>query len=392
MNGPTTGSDVASRARAVQHLADRWIGNALATGKPAGGGSFVCSPAGLWLALAAVAAGARGETARELRALLGTADREAAPAVTAAARELALTGALEVATRVWSRVPVRDAYREALPDVRFDDLTDPAAADAWVREATGGLIERLPLAITDETLLALVNVLALKARWEKPFEGWLTRDRPFTDASGRTRPVPTMTKGVPLADVRVVDGTYVVELRCTAGEGGGEGARVRFVLGEPGAGAGQVLPAGWADRSTGTRPETDLVSIALPRLALRTRIAVTGQLPALGVRLATSDAADFSGLSPLPLAVSDVVQEAVLKVAEEGVEAAAVTVVAMRAGSAAPPPQRVLHLAFDRPFGIVVLPAATDVPLFAAWQADIPSGPGHAPSGPAHAPGGPAHI
>jgi serine protease inhibitor len=399
VNGPTTDTDSyadtgsAARARAVQHLADRWIRDALATGKPAEGGSFVCSPAGLWLALAAVAAGARGGTARELRALLGTADREAASVVTAAARELALTGALGVATRV----PVADAYREALPDVRFDAM-DPAAADAWVREATGGLIGRLPLEITDGTLLALVNVLALKARWEKPFDAWRTRDLPFTDASGATRPVPTMAKDVPLADVWAVDGTYVVELRCTGGPGGtggpgsaggpggtaepgsaggpgGGGARVRFVLGEPGAGAGRVLSAGWADRAAGAPPAADRVTIALPRLTLRTRVAVTGQLPALGIRLATSDAADFSGLSPEPLAISDVVQEAVLKVTEEGVEAAAVTVVAMRAGSAAPPPQRLLHLAFDRPFGIVVLPADSDVPLFTAWQADTPAVP-----------------
>lgn len=389
MNGPTTDTDSyadtgsAARARAVQHLAGRWIRDALATGKPAEGGSFVCSPAGLWLALAAVAAGARGRTARELRALLGTADREAASVVTAAARELALTGALGVATRVWSRVPVADAYREALPDVRFDAM-DPAAADAWVREATGGLIGQLPLEITDGTLLALVNVLALKARWERPFDASRTRDLPFTDAAGATRPVPTMAKDVPLADVWAVDGTYVVELRCTREPGGaggpgsaegpgGGGARVRFVLGEPGAGAGRVLPAGWADRAAGAPPAADRVTIALPRFTLRTRIAVTGQLPALGIRLATSDAADFSGLSPEPLTISDVVQEAVLKVAEEGVEAAAVTVVAMRAAGAARPPQRVLNLAFDRPFGIVVLPADSDVPLFTAWQADTPA-------------------
>ncbi|MFC9173397.1 serpin family protein [Streptomyces sp. NPDC057107] len=369
MNGPVT--DTTTRARAVQHLADRWIRDALATGERTDGGSFVCSPAGLWLALAAVAAGARGGTARELRALLGTADREAAPVVTAAARELALTGALGVATRVWSRVPVERAYRDALPDVRFDAM-DAAAVDAWVCEATGGLIERLPLEITDETLLALVNVLALKARWERPFDARRTRDLPFTDASGTTRPVATMARDVPLADVRAVDGAYVVELRCAGGAGGG-GARVRFVLGEPGAGARDVLPAGWADRAAGARPEADRVSIALPRLTLRTRIAVTGQLPALGIRLATSDAADFSGLSPEPLALSAVVQEAVLKVAEEGVEAVAVTVVAARAAGAIAPPRRLLHLAFDRPFGIVVLPADGEVPLFTAWQADIPS-------------------
>ncbi|MFJ3324708.1 serpin family protein [Streptomyces griseus] len=336
------------------------------------GTGFVCSPAGLWLALAAVAAGARGATAAELRALLGTADQEAAPVVTAVARELAETGALGVATRVWSRVPVLRAYREALPDVRFGPM-DPAAVDAWVREATGGLVERLPLEITDEILLALVNVLALKARWEKPFEAWRTQDLPFTDAAGAVTPVPTMFAHVPLSDAWTVGGAYVVELRCAPEPDGGPGARVRLVLGEPGAGAGRVLPVGWAPRASGAPLDTERVTIGLPRLALRTRVAVTRQLPALGIRLAASDDADFSGLSPEPLTISDVVQEAVLKVAEEGVEAAAVTVVAMAPAGAAPRPQRVHHIAFDRPFGVVVLAGSEDVPLFTGWQADAPA-------------------
>ncbi|MFJ1858064.1 serpin family protein [Streptomyces anulatus] len=370
-------TDATTTTGAVQRLAERWIRDGMAAGEGRGGTGtgtgFVCSPAGLWLALAAVAAGARGATAAELRALLGTADREAAPVVTALARELARTGALGVATRVWSRVPVLPAFQEALPDVRFDPM-DPAAADAWVREATGGLIERLPLEITDETLLALVNVLALKARWEKPFEAWRTQDLPFTDAAGTVGPVPTMVKDVPLADAWTAGGAYVVELRCATEPGGGPGARVRLVLGEPGAGAGRVLPAGWAPRAAGVPLDTDRVTIGLPRLTLRTRVPVTGQLASLGVRLALTDAADFSGLSREPLAISDVVQEAVLKVAEEGVEAAAVTVVAMRAGSA-PRPQRVHHIAFDRPFGVVVLAGTEDTPLFTAWQAEAPADP-----------------
>lgn len=143
-----------------------------------------------------------------------------------------------------------------------------------------------------------------------------------------------MGKDVPLADAWTAGGAYVVELRCATEPGGGPGARVRLVLGEPGAGVGRVLPAGWAPRAAGVPLETDRVTIGLPRLTLRTRVPVTGQLASLGVRLALTDAADFSGLSLEPLAVSDVVQEAVLKIAEEGVEAAAVTVVAMRAGSA----------------------------------------------------------
>ncbi|MFJ9107759.1 serpin family protein [Streptomyces sp. NPDC102283] len=372
-----TATDAANTTETVQRLAERWIRDGAAAGQDPGGTGtgtdFVCSPAGLWLALAAVAAGARGATAAELRALLGTADREAAPAVTAVARALAGTGALGVATRVWSRVPVFPAYQEALPDVRFDPM-EPAAVDAWVREATGGLIERLPLELTDATLLALVNVLALKARWEDPFEATRTRNLLFTDAAGAVGPVPTMIKDVPSADAWTVDGTYVVELRCEREPGGRPGARVRLVLGEPGAGAARVLPVGWAPRGAGAPLDADRVTIGLPRLGLRTRVPVTDHLPALGVRLAASDAADFSGLSPERLAISAVVQEAVLKIAEEGVEAAAVTVVPMRPG-AAPRQERVRHIVFDRPFGVVVLAGTEDTPLFTAWQAEAPAAP-----------------
>ncbi|MFI8432669.1 serpin family protein [Streptomyces sp. NPDC079020] len=376
----TPGTDSMGRAGAVRRLAELWTRELTGPARPVGE-SFVCSPAGLWLALAAVAVGARGETADELRALLGVAEREAGPVVTEAARELARTEALGVATRVWSRTPVYRAYRESLPDIRFGAM-DPAEADAWVREVTGGLIEKLPLEINDEILLVLVNALALKARWEVPFEERRTRDALFTDAAGVTRPVPTMHKGVALSDAWTVGGAYVVELRCRTGvaagtpaagtSAGGAPARVRFVLGEPGAGAAEVLPAGWAPRESGTAPDADDVTVAIPRLTLRTTVQASEQLPALGVRRALSGGAEFPGLSPEPLAISQVVQEAVLKIAEEGVEAAAVTVVAMRSAAAAPRSRRVRHIAFDRPFGVVVLDGSGATPLFAAWQGDTP--------------------
>ncbi|WP_299530615.1 serpin family protein [uncultured Streptomyces sp.] len=359
------------RAAAVRALADRWTRVLTAPGTAPGSGGFACSPAGLWLALAAVAAGARGRTADELGALLGTSGPAAAPDVTEAARELAGTGASAVATGVWSRVAVREEYRAALPDIGFGPL-DPAAVDAWVYAGTGGLIERLPLRIGPGTLLALVNVIALKADWEKPFDAAHTRDQPFAGASGASRPVATMHARVSVRDAWSVGAARVVELRCRRGPDGRPPVRVRFVLGEPGAGAARVLPAGWAPKRAGTPLDADLLTVALPRLALRTTLQVHEGLPALGVRTALSDAADFSGLSRTPLAVSEVVQETVVRIEEAGVEAAAVTAVSTRAGSARPTATRPLHLAFDRPFGLVVLAGDTDVPLFACWQAEAP--------------------
>lgn len=364
--------DPATRAAAVRRLGEQWIRELAGPGAQ---GGFVCSPAGLWLALTAVAAGARGATAGELRSLLGVADKEAAAVVTEAARDWGRTEALRVATRVWSRVTVRQEYMAALPDIGFGPV-DTDEIDAWVCERTDGLIERLPVRLDDGVALALVNALALKAFWETAFDVNRTREVPFTDAAGRTRPAATMHAPVPARDVWTVDGAYVVELRCRTEPGGAAPARIRFVLGEPGAGAAQVLPAAWAPRERRAPLDGVQVTVGVPRFTLRTTVQVTDHLPALGVRLATSmAAADFSGMSPRRLALSAVVQEAVVKIAEEGVEAAAVTVVMMRT-SVAPRPRPTRHIAFDRPFGIVVLDGTADVPLFAGWQADAPVHPG----------------
>ncbi|MFH9614634.1 serpin family protein [Streptomyces pratensis] len=352
----------------VQRLGERWIRELVRPGRR----SFVCSPTGLWLALTAVAAGARTETAAELRALLGVAGPEAAAVVTEAARDWGGTEALRVATRVWNSVPLRPEYERSLPDVAFGPV-DAAEIDAWVNERTGGLIERLPLDSDGALVLALVNVLALQALWELPFDPARTRDVPFTDIEGKSVPVATMHASAGTGDVWTVSGAYVVELRCHTEPGGAAPARVRFVLGEPGEPADRVLASAWAPEESRAPLDADEVTFTLPRFTLRTNVQVVDQLPALGVRLATDLAgADFSGLTPARLFITDVVQEAVVKISEKGVEAAAVTVVTMRA-SVAPRPRVVRHIAFDRPFGVVVLDGSSDVPLFAGWQADIPA-------------------
>ncbi|MEU7579033.1 serpin family protein [Streptomyces sp. NPDC041068] len=360
-------------AAVVQGFAERWLPEMERSAEGAdGAGDFVCSPAGMWLALAAVAVGARGWTASELAELLGVAGADAARAVTGGARALAGADALGVATRVWSRVPVHREYREALPDIGFGAM-DPEAADAWVREATDGMIERLPVVVTPDTVLLLVNALVLKARWERPFEGAGTRDADFTDAAGAVHRVPTMHRAVAVGDAWAVGGARVVEMRCAA-RGGGSSVRVRFVLGEPGEGSGAVLPLGWAAGERCVALDAEEVVVALPRFSLRTRVDATEQLRGLGVRWAMSDAADFSGMSPERLAISQIVQEAVVKVAEEGVEAAAVTAVPMQPGGAYRP-RRVERVAFERPFGVVVLDGGGEVPLFVGWQAGVPCSP-----------------
>jgi Serpin (serine protease inhibitor) len=369
----------ARHGAAVRDLAERWLPAVAGDPAVAGrGGDLVCSPAGVWLALAAVACGAARETEGELRALLGTAGPAAGAAATGLARALAGTDALAVATSVWTRAPLLPAYRAALPDVGFGPLGDRTAVDAWVREATGGLITGLPLRLPPQARLVLVNALALRARWEQPFVRRETRPRDFRDATGGVRQVPTMHGPVPVRSVWATPGgATVVELRCAAAPDGSPGARVRFVLGAPGEAAGRVLPQAWSADRVPVRAAR--VTVALPRLSLCATTDVTAHLAALGVRSATTDAADFSLMSGERLKVSQVAQECLVRVAELGMEAAAVTSVAMVRAAAVARPEP-LRIAFDRPFGIVVLPDRHDVPLLAAWQATAPADPGPLPA------------
>ncbi|MDI2129694.1 serpin family protein [Yinghuangia seranimata] len=363
----------------IRELGSRWLDAVLSDPAVRGaGGNAACSPAGLWLALAAVACGALGDTAEELADLLGAAGEEAAPLVTAVARDLAATDALAVATGVWSRTPVRPSYSAALPDLETAELADVSRIDAWVAEHTDGMIERLPVDVTAETRLLLVNALAIKARWAFPFDPAKTVDRLFTAADGTAEAVPFMFREVSPVDVWTVGAhggsVHVAELRCA----GTHGAVVRFALGPQGAPPAPVMSAAWAPRSTGNPvPPNTKVVLRLPRFALRTTLDVTRHLGALGVALATDPhGAEFGGISSEQLYIDAVAQESLLRVAEEGVEAAAVSAIAMAPAGLVRPPENRLELTFDRPFACAVLDASGAVPLFAGYQAAVPSHPG----------------
>ncbi|MEU7068737.1 serpin family protein [Streptomyces narbonensis] len=388
------GFESAAGADAVRELAARWLPRL-------GDRDFVVSPVGLWMALGAVASGARGRTAEELAGLLGVEGETAARAVTEVRGWLGGTDGVAVATGVWSTMPVLDSFRRGLPGVRFGVLPDAAyfalpdavfgatddmswgeipdaqeELDAWVRDATGGRIPRLPLDLGGSEDLVLVNALALKASWLTAFAGRLTRDEPFTDGNGDTRPVPTMRQRIPAGWAWRVGEAVVVELPCAADGDGSRSARVRFVLGPEGDGPREVLPAAWAEAGERVRLVADSVDLALPRLTLRTRILAHRHLEALGVRLALGPEADFSGISAAAMYIDKVVQEAVVEIAEEGVEAAAVTQVTMTRSAAVPRPTVVERIAFDRPFGLVVLDGSGEVPLFVGWRRSAPTAQG----------------
>jgi serpin B len=92
----------------------------------------------------------------------------------------------------------------------------------------------------------------------------------------------------------------------------------------------------------------------------------------LGMRLALSSAADFSGIAPEPLKIARIVQKASIEVTEEGTEAAATTAVIMVEISADPlsPPHLAVSLHADHPFLYLIRDPLTGLVLMTGRVVD----------------------
>jgi len=353
-------------------------------------GNVVTSPSSLVMALAMLTEGARSETLAELEAALGAAGDQRRDAFAALRGALnALDGDPAVVrsgklpdkpmVHLADRVVVDDTYEvsaeylEALAEgfgagMQRTDLASSASKpvlSAWVEQHTGGLIKESAIEPGPDLRLVLQDAVLLAARWSVPFRSALTTGRPFTLEDGASVEVETMasTNSVPYAEI---DGWKAVRL--LYGEGELHADLLLPPAGVDPAAATPDLLAGIDEALDAATPEP--IDLTLPTLDLSPDpLDLLDTLDALGLPSVKCDspATDFSGMGPEGLCVAQAVQQAVLKVDEEGTVAAAVTEVAMEASGMAETPKP-LHL--DRPFLFQVAHTETSLPLFVAAVRD----------------------
>jgi serpin B len=346
----------------------------------AGPGNLVLSPASIATALRMALIGARGQTAAEMATALHltTAPHVTGPEAAAEAqRELPAIPSGEGLTlrsvnTAWldSGFSVRDEYlRQPVTVERVPFGHEPEKArrtiNSAVEQQTAGKIKDLIGAglITELTRLVLVNAIYLKARWEHEFPKGQTRKESFYPQGAGPVPVDMMHMDERLAYYRG-DGYQAVLLPYKNGP-----LAMAIVLPD---GPLSQFPADSLGGLSGVlgglldRPQEYQVDLRLPRFTITAACLLKDTLEALGIRLAFSDDADFSGITGTePLQVSEVVHQAFIDVDEEGTEAAAATAVVIRTLGLVhrPPAKRVVFTA-DRPFLFAVVQAQSGLPLF----------------------------
>jgi serpin B len=353
-------------------------------------GNLFYSPYSVSLAVVMAFAGARGETEQQIMATMRYALPQ--PQLHQAFNQLdqslnspegeASRFQLAVANSLWGQdgFPFRADFLELIArnygaGVRLVDFTSDAKREAarqainkWVSQLTNDQIKDLLSKgmLDDLTRLVLVNAIYFKAEWLQSFFESYTTDAPFTLLSGEQVEVPTMADVISV-DYFQGDGFQAIGLAYK-----GDRAEMIVILPEPG-----TITAFEAalDRATFDRIlegfERKYIKLYLPKFQFEYSQDLDPSLAEMGMPVAFTDQADFSGLyDPAglpPLYISKIVHKTFIAVDEIGTEAAAATGVTMKAMALIVP---ALELKIDHPFIFAIRDRQTGTILFVGRMVD----------------------
>jgi len=337
-----------------------------------GGGNLFYSPASLSTALAMAYAGAREQTAEQMAKVLHFQQPpDALNAGFARLIKLWNSGAgehdfqLDVANAMWGQqgYPFAASFNQLLEkdygaplhslDFRQSEQAR-TTINKWVEQKTQGKIaDLIPSAALDSlTRLVLTNAIYFNAKWDRPFSQPMTYSGPFHVTSDKTTAVPTMHQ---LESFRLLkqDGFSALEMSYAD-------SAFSMMAFLPDKADG--LPAfeksltsqklsDWME-NLGKVQERE-VQVAFPKFKLTQEQPMTELLKRMGMPLAFSSEADFSGMNggQEPLCISAVFHKAYVDVNEKGTEAGAASGIVV--GRAAMP-MNIEHFTADHPFFFVI--------------------------------------
>jgi serpin B len=345
-------------------------------------GNLFYSPYSISLALAMTWAGAKGQTETDMANTLGwkLGQDKLHPAFNALDQALMSRGKnakasdgkgfrLNVANALWGQMgypfeaPFLDTlalnYGAGMHVVDFEGAPTQAVdlINGWVDKATESKIPKLltPADVNGDTRLILTNAIYFNAAWATPFEPKNTANGDFTTPSGKVS-VPMMHG---YQDTGYVQGKGYQAMNIPY-----DGYELSMVLVMPDAGTldsfESSLDSAQIEQIVGSLSEHS-VSIDMPKFKFDASFSLKKALSDLGMSIAFSDKADFTGISSKgSLVIQAVIHKSFVSVNEAGTEAAAAT--AVIAGDTAAPEPATMTL--DHPFLFFIRDNATGAILF----------------------------
>lgn len=347
-------------------------------------GNLFYSPFSVSLALAMTYAGARGDTEAQMADALHflLPQERLHPVFNVLDIELARRGEgaqgkdekgfrLNIVNAIWGQegfefLPqfldvLAENYGAGLRLLDFAQAPEEARVtiNDWVSDQTEGRIEDLiPQGVIDRlTRLILTNAIYFNAAWLYPFQEQWTSDGTFHLLDGGESDVPMMSQTESFGYAEG-EGYQAVELPY-------DGRELSMVILLPRAGRfDEFQRSVRAERVGGIVGELvqKQVALTMPKFEFESDFSLSKALMAMGMPLAFTEDADFSGMTGgRDLFISDVIHKAFISLDEAGTEAAAATAVAMKVMAV---PEEPVEVIVDRPFIFLIRDIETGTILF----------------------------
>ncbi|GAB6026450.1 Serpin peptidase inhibitor, clade B (Ovalbumin), member [Chamberlinius hualienensis] len=372
--------------RSVTKLSKGHLAFSLNTYKAMGSeNNLVYSPFSLGIALAMTAAGAGGNTLKQMKDILHLNELGDETKINQAflsvldsicsnpnysfstANRMYLQNHFQILQDYMNIL--KNDYKASAENVDFEKNSDGVAQtiNQWVENETNRTIKNLfpPGSIAPETLMILVNAIYFKGIWKKKFESVKTKEGNFKLANEQTQTVPVSMMNL---ESRFKYGkSEELKSKILKMDYAGDRLAMYIILPDEVKGLSTLQQQLTPELLTNMRQqmtETNVI-VVIPKLKLNFKKKMVDVLKNLGMTdLFDSVTADLSKISTGKLMVSDVVHQAYVEVDEEGTTAAAATGISFVPTSAIISPPDTENFIADHPFMLIIHDALNDLILF----------------------------
>lgn len=333
------------------------------------------SPISLSQALAMTSIGAKGKTAEDMATAMGFKGQSVEQIANGySALAGALTGKersvkLNIANSIWvdNDLQLKSGFANQgkalfgaeIASADFRSAETLRKINQWCYSKTEGRIPSIIDRIDPMMKMYLFNALYFKGEWMIPFPSTY-KDR-FNCIDGTRIQVEMM---IAERYFQYYENDYFrfAEIPYKTGIGDESGCSMIIALPK-----GDFLKAresldasSWEAMYQGL--ESKKLDFKMPKFSMAYEAVLNDVLTEEGMGIAFSSKADFGGISEFPLAIGTVKQKTYINVDENGLEAAAITAIGMRAMSARPEPSDRFFV--DKPFIYAICDKATGAILF----------------------------
>ena len=343
-----------------------------------GEGNVMVSPASVMMALDMVAAGAKGDTLKQLTDLFAKGQGALDQQAYAAALMDKINGSKDVeftcANAVWNNEKllgdgINTRYVDYIKETFLAEYKAEAFGNGtadeinkWADEHTKHMISEIVKDIDPYTAMILVNAICFDGKWETEYEDYQVNTGKFTKTDGSTQDVMFLSD-----ETR----DYFETDKATGFMKAYKGGEYAFLAILPK--DGSISANAFAKDFTAEDYEKFIKSVTtqydvfskMPEFKSDFELTMNDTLKTLGAGdVFDENKADLSGIAGEPgdLFVSKVIHKTHIEVDRTGTKAAAVTEVSVEVASAEPPEFKTVNC--DRPFVYAIVDVKTMTPIF----------------------------